>query len=48
MACRTVLKMLARSPDERPTIDELLDIWGPIAQTVGDGATNTSNVFKTR
>lgn len=36
--CRSVLSMLSRSPEERPTLDELLDKWAPIAQMVGDGA----------
>ena len=32
--------MLSRSPEDRPTLDELLDKWAPVAQTVGDGATS--------
>ena len=35
--CRTVLEMLSRDPANRPNLDELLDEWGPLAQTMCDG-----------
>jgi hypothetical protein len=45
LVCRSVLSMLSRVPLERPSLDELLDTWGPIAQTVGGGVTNESHLL---
>lgn len=34
--------MLSMSPDNRPTLDDLLNKWAPIAQTTGVGGTGNT------